>query len=117
MTSCQVYSPSFTWYCQVSATSRTDYGKLAQELGVTFFSDVNDLCEEHPDIVILASSILSAKQVLTSIPTQRLRRNTLFVDVMSVKSFPKQLMLAELPAEVCTILDTIVVTHRKICCA
>lgn len=69
-------------------------------MGVTFFSDMNDLCEEHPDIVVLASSILSAKQVLESIPVQRLRRSTLFVDVLSVKLFPKQLMLAELPPEV-----------------
>ena len=84
---------------QVTATSRTDYSKVAKDLNVTFFSDVNDLCEAHPDIVVLASSILSAKQVLKSIPVQRLRRSTLFVDVLSVKLFPKQLMLAELPNE------------------
>lgn len=69
-------------------------------MGVTFFQDMNDLCEDHPDIVVLASSILSTKQVLQAIPMQRLRRSTLFVDVLSVKLFPKQLMLAELPPEV-----------------
>lgn len=30
----------------------------------------------------------------------RLRRNTLFVDVLSVKEFPKSLLLASLPPEV-----------------
>ncbi len=51
--------------------------------------------------VILAPSILSTEQVLTSLPIQRLRRNTLFVDVLSVKVFPKQLMMTHLPPEVC----------------
>ena len=69
-------------------------------MGATFFQDANDLCEDHPDVVILASSILSTRAVLRSLPVQRLRRSTLFVDVLSVKVFPKQLMLAELPAEV-----------------
>ncbi len=84
----------------MTASSRGDYSKAAERLGVTFYSDVNDLCEAHPDIVVLASSILSTKEVLKTIPVQRLRRSTLFVDVLSVKLFPKQLMLAELPPEV-----------------
>lgn len=50
--------------------------------------------------VVLAPSILSTEQVLTSLPIQRLRRNTLFVDVLSVKVFPKQLMMTHLPPEV-----------------
>lgn len=36
-------------------------------------------------------------QVLRSLPLQRLKRNTLFVDVLSVKEFPKKLMLKILP--------------------
>ena len=47
----------------VTATSRTDYAAQAQELGVTFFNDVNDFCEDHPEIVILATSILSFESV------------------------------------------------------
>lgn len=35
--------------------------------------------------MILASSILSTADVLRALPVQRLRRNTLFVDVLSVK--------------------------------
>ena len=39
-------------------------------------------------------------QVLSKLPVMRLRRNTLFVDVLSVKEFPKRLLLAQLPPEV-----------------
>lgn len=85
---------------QVSATSRTDYADKAAALGVSFFTDANDFCEEHPEVVILASSILSLDAVLSSLPVQRLRRSTLFVDVLSVKEFPKRLMLSSLPPEV-----------------
>ena len=65
-----------------------------------FFADVDDFCEEHPDVVVLATSILSLEAVMRSLPVQRLRRNTLFVDVLSVKEFPKRLLLSLLPAEV-----------------
>ncbi|KAL6764777.1 arogenate/prephenate dehydrogenase [Haematococcus lacustris] len=85
---------------KVLATSRTPYDQLARQLGVDFFQDPDDFCEEHPDVVVLASSILSTEKVLRSLPVQRLRRNTLFVDVLSVKVFPKQLLLSWLPPEV-----------------
>lgn len=39
-------------------------------------------------------------QVLCSLPVQRLKRSTLFVDVLSVKEFPKRLLLRQLPREV-----------------
>ena len=58
------------------------------------------MCEEHPDVVILASSILSLETVVARLPVTRLRRSTLFVDVCSVKEFPKRLMLSLLPPEV-----------------
>lgn len=69
-------------------------------MGVAYYRDANDFCEEHPDVVVLATSILSTEAVLAGLPVQRLRRNTLFVDVLSVKLFPKRLMLALLPPEV-----------------
>eukprot|EP00899_Mesostigma_viride_P026436 jgi/Mesvir1/6978/Mv09119-RA.1 len=84
---------------EVLATSRQDYTSLAQEIGVRFFHDPNDLCEEHPDVVVLCSSILSTKAILAQLPLQRLRRRTVFVDVLSVKEFPKRLFLSALPEE------------------
>lgn len=38
-------------------------------------------------------------KVLAALPVQRLKRSTLFVDVLSVKEFPKQAMLRMLPAD------------------
>ncbi|XP_066375406.1 arogenate dehydrogenase 2, chloroplastic-like [Miscanthus floridulus] len=85
--------------------SRTDHSALASTLGASFFTDPHDLCECHPDVVLLATSILSAEAVLRSLPVHRLRRNTLFVDVLSVKEFPKNLLLSSLPPDfdvICT---------------
>ena len=49
------------------------------------------------DVVVLCTSILSTETVLSHLPVQRLRRSTLFVDVLSVKQFPKRLLLSTLP--------------------
>ena len=48
----------------VIATSRGDYSAVAKDLGASFYPDVDDFCEEHPDIVILSTSILSTEKVL-----------------------------------------------------
>ena len=45
------------------ATSRSLHHAAAAALGVGYFTDPNDFCEEHPDVVILATSILSLEQV------------------------------------------------------
>ncbi|GAU11923.1 hypothetical protein TSUD_195470 [Trifolium subterraneum] len=81
----------------VLAHSRSDYSAVAQNLGVRFFPNAHDLCEEHPEVILLCTSIISTQDVLLSLPFQRLKRNTLFVDVLSVKEFPKKLLLESLP--------------------
>lgn len=83
----------------VIATSRGDYTKAARDLGVIFFEDADDFCEEHPDVVIVCTSILSTETTLKKFPLQRLKRNTLFCDVLSVKQFPKQLFQQLLPPD------------------
>jgi len=84
----------------VIATSRNpDYKRVADELGVRYFMDGDDFCEMHPDIVVLCTSILSTEQVIAKLPVQRLKRETLIIDVLSVKEFPKQLLLNKVPAE------------------
>ena len=82
---------------EVIATSRTDHSGIARELGASFFRDADDFCEEHPDVVIFCTSILSLEATMQAFPFQRLKRNTLFCDVLSVKQFPKQLFLKLLP--------------------
>ncbi|KAL6603287.1 hypothetical protein ACP70R_043648 [Stipagrostis hirtigluma subsp. patula] len=89
----------------VLAHSRSDHSAAAAALGARFFPDADDLCECHPDVVLLATSILSAEAVVRSLPVHRLRRDTLFADVLSVKEFPKNLLLGALPEEldiICT---------------
>ncbi|XP_062007710.1 arogenate dehydrogenase 1, chloroplastic-like [Rosa rugosa] len=81
----------------VLAYSRSDYYDVAQKLGVIYFSDVEELCKEHPEVILFCTSILSTEKVVRSFPVQRLMRNTLFVDVLSVKEFPKNLFLQKLP--------------------
>ncbi|KAJ8562276.1 hypothetical protein K7X08_011567 [Anisodus acutangulus] len=81
----------------VYAHSKTDYSHTANTLGVSFFQDPHDLCEQHPDVIVLCTSIISTEPVLKSLPIQRLKRNTLFVDVLSVKEFPKNIFLQVLP--------------------
>lgn len=81
----------------VFAHSRSNYHGVAQSLGAAFFSDPHDLCEQHPDVILICTSIISMESVLRSLPLQRLRRNTLFVDVLSVKEFPKNIFLQVLP--------------------
>jgi arogenate dehydrogenase (NADP+) len=84
----------------VIATSRSPrYLDIAQRMGVKYFESVDDFCEEHPEVVVLSTSILSTEKVLSNFPFLRLRRNTLMVDVLSVKEFPKRLMLRTLPKD------------------
>ncbi|KAF8055326.1 TYRAAT2 [Scenedesmus sp. PABB004] len=85
---------------RVIATSRTPYFAEAAALGAEYYEDADDFCEEHPDVVVLATSILSTEPVVRALPLARLKRSTLFVDVLSVKVFPKQLLLRLLPPEV-----------------
>lgn len=84
---------------EVLAYSRSDYSDVAQKLGVSYFNDADDLCEQHPDVILLCTSILSTEKVLKSLPVQRLKRSTLFVDVLSVKEFPRNLFLQHLPPD------------------
>ncbi|XP_074281169.1 arogenate dehydrogenase 2, chloroplastic [Silene latifolia] len=81
----------------VLAHSRSDYSQIATKLGVSFFTNIDDLCEEHPEVILMCTSILSTEPVLNSLPLQRLKRSTLFVDVLSVKEFPRSLLLQRLP--------------------
>ncbi|KMT02732.1 hypothetical protein BVRB_8g193180 [Beta vulgaris subsp. vulgaris] len=84
---------------RVLAYSRSDYSRAAKEIGVEYFTDADDLCEEHPEVILLCTSILSTEKVLRSLPLHRLRRSTLFADVLSVKEFPRSLFLQLLPKD------------------
>ncbi|GLJ46136.1 hypothetical protein SUGI_0971940 [Cryptomeria japonica] len=88
------------------ATSRSDYSDVCQALGVTFFRDPREFCKERPDVILVCTTILAMESTLRSFPLEELNIiNTLFVDVLSVKEFPRNLFLEVLPEE-CEILCT-----------
>ncbi|KAL5731195.1 arogenate dehydrogenase (NADP(+)) [Ranunculus cassubicifolius] len=80
----------------VFATSRSEYSEYCQQNGIQFLKNVDSLCEEQPDVLFVCSSILSTETVVRSIPMHKLKPDTIFADVLSVKQFPKNLFL-ELP--------------------
>ncbi|KAM3211844.1 hypothetical protein ACQJBY_065140 [Aegilops geniculata] len=88
----------------VLATSRSDYSDYCSAHGIRFFS-LEALCEEQPDMLLVCSSILSTESVVRAIPLAKLRPDTIVADVLSVKQFPRNLLLEILPPEfgiVCT---------------
>ncbi|KAL5718264.1 prephenate dehydrogenase (NADP(+)) [Ranunculus cassubicifolius] len=82
----------------VLGTSRSDYSKYCQENGIQFFHELNGLCEAQPDVLIVCSSILSTDKVVRGIPFHKLHPNTIMVDVLSVKLFPKNLFMEVVPS-------------------
>ncbi|KAF8413755.1 hypothetical protein HHK36_001748 [Tetracentron sinense] len=89
----------------VLATSRSDYSEYCQQNGIEFFRNIDGLCEEQPDVILVCSSILSTETVVRGIPMHKLKPDTIFVDVLSVKQFPRNLFLDVLPPEfgiICT---------------
>lgn len=89
----------------VMATSRSDYTDYCKQHGIHFFRSMDAMCEEKPDIVLICSSILSTENIVRTIPFHKLKPDTIFADVLSVKQFPKNLFLDVLPPEfgvVCT---------------
>lgn len=51
------------------------------------------MCEEQPDVILVCSSILSTENIIRSIPIHKLKPDTIFADVLSVKQFPRNLFL------------------------
>ncbi|OWZ17120.1 Aspartate aminotransferase, partial [Phytophthora megakarya] len=83
---------------EVRATSRTDYSTIATQLGCKHFSTTTQLEQffDGLDVLLLSVSILSFESVLSKIPKPFLE-NIVIVDVLSVKTHPKQIMLKDLP--------------------
>ncbi|KAJ1259466.1 hypothetical protein BS78_10G158100 [Paspalum vaginatum] len=81
----------------VLAASRSDYSDYCAQHGIRFFRSVDALCEEQPDVLLICSSILSTESVVRAIPFHKLRPDTIVADVLSVKQFPRNLLLEILP--------------------
>ncbi|ESW35584.1 hypothetical protein PHAVU_001G247200 [Phaseolus vulgaris] len=81
----------------LTATSRSDYSDLCLQMGIHFYGDVTAFLASDIDVIVLCTSILSLSEVVGSMPLASLKRPTLFVDVLSVKEHPRELLLRELP--------------------
>ncbi|KAE7996539.1 hypothetical protein FH972_001254 [Carpinus fangiana] len=75
------------------AASRTDYSNLCAQMGISFFRNVDEFLEAENDVILICTSILSLSEVLRSLPLDRLKRPTLFADVLSVKEHPRNVLL------------------------
>ncbi|KAA8495995.1 Arogenate dehydrogenase 2, chloroplastic [Porphyridium purpureum] len=82
----------------VVGQSRSDYSDAAKELGAEYVSSAAELLARQPDVLILCTSIMSTRTVLERFPLDQLQ-DVLVVDVLSVKVYPKRLMLDMLPAQ------------------
>lgn len=71
---------------------------MAQDIGISYFSDPHDLCEQNPQVILLCTSIISTEPILKSLPLQCLGCDTLFVDMLPVKEFSKALLVKLLPS-------------------
>ncbi|XP_010264524.1 PREDICTED: arogenate dehydrogenase 1, chloroplastic-like [Nelumbo nucifera] len=84
----------------LTATSRSDHSHLCTHLGIPFFREMDTFFDADNDVILLCTSILSLSEVVRSIPFHRLKRQTtLFVDVLSVKQYPRDHLLQVLPPE------------------
>ncbi|RZC78157.1 hypothetical protein C5167_002346 [Papaver somniferum] len=83
----------------LSATSRSDYSNLSSQLGIKFFREIDKFMDEDHDVILICTSIVSLSEVLKSVPVHRLKKPTLFSEVLSVKEHPKEVLLELLPED------------------
>lgn len=83
---------------RVIGTSRGDYSSIAEKIGCEYVrGDSNALMVLQPHVVILCTSIMSLETVLKKFPIPTLA-DRLVVDVLSVKKYPRDLLLDILPS-------------------
>lgn len=83
---------------RVLGTSRSDYSEYCKEHGIEFYQHVDSLCEAQPDVLLVCSSIVSTEKVVRGIPFHKLHPDTIIADVLSVKQFPKNLLMEVVPS-------------------
>ena len=105
---------------KVVTSSRTDYSELAASMGVQYCSSAEEAIRVHgPELVLLATSIMSTAVVVKHLPLHLLA-GRLVVDVLSVKQFPKVLpyvdCILDLVAHADRGSEGVAAAHRRCCC-
>lgn len=85
----------------IMLTSRSDYSAICKRHGWEFYSTIDEWNKVEKDVILIAVSIDSFDAVVQKIKFQ----DELVVDVLSVKEFPKQVLLKNTPQS-CDILAT-----------
>jgi exosome complex component RRP43 len=88
---------------KVVATSRSSYENIANSYNIKWCNTLNDFFSNKLDYLIISTSILSFEKIIKKVSHYNLK-DTLVVDVCSVKTFPKEVMLKYLPR--CDLLCT-----------
>ena len=58
---------------------------------------MDEFLEAENDVIMICSSILSLTEVVMALPLRRLKRPALFADVLSVKEYPREVLLKVCP--------------------
>jgi aspartate/methionine/tyrosine aminotransferase/prephenate dehydratase/prephenate dehydrogenase len=80
---------------KVIATSRTNYKIIANNNNIKFYDTLDKFFTNKMDYLIVSTSILSFEKIILKISKYDLS-NTLVIDVCSVKTFPKEIMIKNL---------------------
>jgi arogenate dehydrogenase (NADP+) len=88
---------------KVLTTSRTDYSEKCKTLGIEYYRDYRSFFSQKIDVLVISVSIISFDKVLKGIVKYLKDKNILVVDVLSVKMYPRNLMLDFIP-ESCDII-------------
>ncbi|KAL3524022.1 hypothetical protein ACH5RR_016856 [Cinchona calisaya] len=84
----------------IRATSRSDCSEQCAHLGVTFIRDMDEFLQSDNEVILLCTSIVSLSEVIKSMPLHYLKHPTLFAEVLSVKEYPRHVLLKALPPEI-----------------
>lgn len=78
----------------VIAYSRSDYSDIAKTMKIDFYQSLPDFLNQGLDVIIISVSIISFEAVICSLkPYLELLQDKLLVDVLSVKNYPKKIIL------------------------
>ena len=92
----QFLGKEFAKRFRVLATSRTSYEIIANNYNIEWYNTLDDFFSKKMDCLIVSTSILSFEKIIKKISKYDLK-DTLIVDVCSVKTFSKEIMLKYLP--------------------
>jgi len=104
----QFLAKTFSLDSDVFAMSRSDHAEIAERIGVRKylpFSSADAFFELGLDVCVIAVSIVSFEDIIKELAPHMAGRRMLVVDVLSVKEYPRTLLLEHVPT-CCDLLAT-----------